>query len=135
MTESDIILIQEPSFDLFLKGNTGSFKVESGDIYQSLEVKYFSTHVGFNFVLDSDEKLLKELAPVREIFDPQQLDFDEIMQRDIDDARVSNELIPYILDDKTKDLMKFFPPIVVIVLPISDDINKPEAYYPNRHLS
>jgi len=131
MAEIDITLSTiESALDLPLRGSVGSFKVASGEEYQSLEVKYFLTHVGLNFGSGSDEKLLKELAPVREIFDPQQLDFDEIMQRDIDDARVSNELIPYILDDKTKDLVKFFPPIVVILLPVNEDRNKPEKYYP-----
>ena len=48
---------------------------------------------------------------MREVFEYETLDFDEIMQRDIDDARVSAELIPYLLDEKSVDLIKLFPPI------------------------
>ncbi len=118
------------ALDLELKGSVGSFKVGNTSKKESLEVKYILTHVGLNFEGGQDEKLLGELAPVREIFDFRSLDFDEIMQRDIDDSRVSADLIPYILDDSSKDLIKFFPPIVVIVLPVEDDRNKPADFYP-----
>lgn len=118
------------ALNLKLQGSVGSFKVGSPSTRESFEVKYLLTHVGLNFNEGSDERLLKELAPVREIFDFKSLDFDEIMQRDIDDARVSSELIPYILDDESKDLVKFFPPIVVVALPIKNDANKPLDYYP-----
>ena len=118
------------ALDLYLKGSVGSFKVGNTSKIASLEVKYILTHVGLNFEGGQDEKLLRELAPVREIFDFRSLDFDEIMQRDIDDSRVSADLIPYILDDSSKDLIKFFPPIVVMVLPIEDDRNKPADFYP-----
>lgn len=118
------------ALNLKLQGSTGSFKVGSPNSRETFEVKYLLTHVGLNFNEGSDERLLKELAPVREIFDFKSLDFDEIMQRDIDDARVSSELIPYILDDESKDLVKFFPPIVVVALPIKNDANKPLDYYP-----
>jgi len=121
----------QTALDLTLNGSVGSFRVgDSQQGGQGLEVKYFLTHVGLNFSTGQDEKLLKELAPFREVFDTTQLDFDQIMQRDIDDARVSAELIPYILDDRTQDLVKFFPPIVVVVLPVSGDRNKPDDYYP-----
>ncbi len=120
----------ESALDLPLKGSVGTFRIGSASAKRgSIEVKYFLTHVSLNFESGSDEKLLRKLAPVREIFDPRVLDFDEIMQRDIDDARVSSELIPYILDDRTQDLIKFFPPIVVVVLP-TDQNRRPASYYP-----
>lgn len=78
----------------------------------------------------SNEALLSHIAPVREIFDLNELDFDEIMQRDIDDARVASELIPYLLDEQSVDLVKLFPPIVVIVLPIKEEDNTPAKLYP-----
>lgn len=73
-----------------------------------------------NFATSSNDKLLSALAPVREIFDFKSLDFDEIMQRDIDDARVSAELVPYLLDEQSKDMIKLFPPIVIVVMPIRE---------------
>ena len=73
---------------------------------------------------------LSALAPVREVFEYETLDFDEIMQRDIDDARVSAELIPYLLDEKSVDLIKLFPPIVVFIMPTEEGRNKPADKYP-----
>jgi DNA-sulfur modification-associated len=126
-----IKLRQETALNLTLEGSIGSFSVGTGSEGQnSIEVKYFLTHVGLDFSSGFDEALLSELAPVREIFDVNQLDFDEIMQRDIDDARVSSELIPYLLDDKSIDLVKLFPPIVVVVLPVKEHENRPDDLYP-----
>lgn len=129
--QEELELVEETALNLTLKGTVGSFKVGTGlEGQNSLEVKYFLTHVGLDFSVGSDEALLSHLAPVREIFNFEQLDFDEIMQRDIDDARVSSELIPYLLDEKSKDLVKLFPPIVVVVLPVKELENKPANKYP-----
>jgi hypothetical protein len=119
------------ALNLTLEGSIGTFRVGAAAQDQnSLEVKYFLTYVGLNFSEGPDKALLNQLAPVREIFEVNQLGFDEIMQRDIDDARVSSELIPYLLDDTSKDLVKLFPPIVVIILPVQENINKPGDFYP-----
>ncbi|BCO09222.1 hypothetical protein GF1_15980 [Desulfolithobacter dissulfuricans] len=128
----DVLELQEESaLDLTLSGTTGSFQVGSGlDDQHSIEVKYLLTHVGLDFSTGSAEALLDHLAPVREIFTFESLGFDEIMQRDIDDARVSSELIPYLLDEKSRDLIKLFPPIVVVVLPAEENENKPADKYP-----
>lgn len=127
----ELDLVEESALNLTLKGSVGSFKVGTGlEGQNSLEVKYFLTHVGLDFSTGSDEALLSHLAPVREIFNFEQLDFDEIMQRDIDDSRVSSELIPYLLDEKSKDLIKLFPPVVVVVLPVKESENKPADKYP-----
>lgn len=124
-------LRRESALNLTLEGSIGSFSVGTGQKGQnSIEVKYFLTHVGLDFSSGSDEALLSHLAPVREIFDLEQLDFNEIMQRDIDDARVSSELIPYLLDEKSRDLVKLFPPIVVVVLPVKEGENRPDHLYP-----
>jgi len=124
-------LIQETALNLVLEGSIGSFKIGAhGSKQNSLEVKYLLTHVGLDFATAANDALLTNLAPVREIFDFNSLDFDEIMQRDIDDARVSSELVPYILDEKSTDLIKLFPPIVVIVLPLAESRNLPAALYP-----
>lgn len=124
-------LQRETAFDLTLPGTVGSFRVGSGHgDARSLEVKYLLTHVGLNFTSPSNDKLLGVLAPVREIFDLKNLDFDEIMQRDIDDARVSDELVPYLLDEQSKDMIKLFPPIVIVVMPIREGRDQPERFYP-----
>lgn len=124
-------LKRESALDLPLKGSVGSFNVGSGqDGQTSIEVKYFLTHVGLDFSSGTNEKILSHVAPVREIFKFENLEFDEIMQRDLDDARVSSELIPYLLDDQSTDLVKLFPPIIVVVLPIRQDENRPADLYP-----
>lgn len=124
-------LRQETALDLTLEGSVGSFRVgDIGSGARSLEVKYLLTHVGLNFASPANDKLLSALAPVREIFDFQSLDFDEIMQRDIDDARVSAELVPYLLDEHSKDMIKLFPPIVIVVMPIREARTQPEKFYP-----
>lgn len=121
---------KESALNLVLEGSIGSFSVGTGiEKQNSIEVKYCLTHFGLDFSISSNEGLLSHLAPVREIFDLNLLDFDEIMQRDIDDARVSSELIPYLLDEKSVDLVKLFPPIVVVVLPVEEGKNSPSKFY------
>lgn len=119
------------ALNLTLSGSVGTFSVGTGQGDQkTVEVKYFLTHVGLNFSSGSNEEVLKHLAPVREIFPTADLDFDEIMQRDIDDARVSSELVPYLLDHRSRDLVKLFPPIIVVVMPVQQLDNRPADYYP-----
>ena len=93
------------ALDLLLEGAIGSFKVgKKNSTERSLEVRYMLTHVSLDPQAVEDQKLLERLMPVREVFDLKELDFDEIMQRDIDDARVSLELIPYLLDEGNRGL-------------------------------
>ncbi|WP_373502196.1 hypothetical protein [Aestuariivirga sp.] len=119
------------ALNLTLSGSVGTFSVGTGQADQkTIDVKYFLTHVGLNFASGSNEEVLKHLAPVREIFPTAELEFDEIMQRDIDDARVSSELVPYLLDHRSRDLVKLFPPIIVVVMPVQELDNRPADYYP-----
>lgn len=119
------------ALDLVLEGAIGSFKVGKLDnTARSLEVRYILTHVSLDPFAVEDQRLLERLAPVREVFDLKQLDFDEIMQRDIDDARVSLELIPYLLDEDNRGLIKLYPPIVAVVLPLESLSRKPAKMYP-----
>lgn len=120
----------QSALDLHLKGSVGHFKVGCNST-ESLEVKYFLSHVSLDLKSGGqNEKLLKQLSPVREIFNLNDQEFDEIMQRDIDDARVSNDLIPYILDSNKNGTIKFFPPIVIMCLPMEHDRNNPSDFYP-----
>lgn len=112
--------------DIF--GTSGTFAVsKKGEESGSIEVKYLLTHVALGS--GSHQQLLDMLAPVREVFDLEQLGFDEIMQRDIDDTRVSLDLIPYLLDHRNTGLVKLFPPIVVVVLPLKETGRKPSNKY------
>lgn len=126
-----ISLTQTSALNLTLEGSIGSFRVSNNDgIKKSLEVKYFLTHVGLDFESGASSSVLSHIAPVRELFETGTLEFDEIMQRDLDDSRVSSELIPYLLDAGNRDLVKLFPPIIVVVLPTKGNENKPGEKYP-----
>lgn len=126
---SEIPLEQPSALNLKLHGSSGRFQVGSG-INKSLEVRYFLTNVGLALGKGANDHLLTELAPVREVFRTDELGFDELMQRDIDDARVSSELIPYLLDYRTAGLVKLFPPIIVMILPKAYGIDRPLRLYP-----
>lgn len=131
-TNLELNLHPSSGLNLTLEGSIGRFRIgvsEDSDS-KSLEVLYLQTHIGFNPKVAANEGMLKHLEPVREMFDLKDLGFDEIMQRDIDDNRVSTELIPYLLDKGAKDMIKFFPPIVVVVIPIKDGELKPDRFYP-----
>lgn len=124
-------LSQASALQLSLSGSVGSFKVSGGGCNsESLEVKFFLTHVSLDFESGNTSAILDYLAPVREIYDAESLEFDEIMQRDLDDARVSSELIPYLLDPMSRDLVKIFPPIIVVVLPTQPGSSRPADLYP-----
>jgi hypothetical protein len=117
----------QSALNVHVPGTIGTFRVSKGEGGTTgVEVRYLLTHVTLS---DKQGPLLDMLAPVREVFDLKQLGFDEIMQRDIDDARVSLELIPYLLDTSNSGQIKLFPPIVAIVLPLRATSNTPDALY------
>ncbi|WP_422402998.1 hypothetical protein [Pseudomonas sp. GZD-209] len=117
------------ALDVHLNGTIGTFKVSKEDgSTAGIEVRYLLTHVTLSEKV-GQAKLLSMLAPVREVFDLQQLGFDEIMQRDIEDSRVSLELIPYLLDTSTSGLIKLFPPIVAVALPLKPNSRVPASNY------
>lgn len=128
----DLELQPTSALNLELQGSVGTFRIgrSDGEDNRSIQVRYLETHIGFDPSVATNETMLRHLQPVREIFDFQSLGFDEIMQRDIDDMRVSTELIPYVLDEGTSGRIKFFPPIVVVVLPIDPQVTRPGRFYP-----
>lgn len=73
---------------------------------------------------EASEKLTRQLYPVRELLDFSKMDFDQLLQRDLDDHRVATELIPYLLENSHKGL-SFFPPIVAALLPFRKTTPKP----------
>ena len=116
--------------DLTINGSVGSFRVTNRDRSSgSVRVQYLQTHIGFAVGGDAEERLLQQLAPVREVFNVSELGFEDLMQRDIDDARVSTELIPYLLNDSGEALVKLFPPIIVVALPTNSH-GRPADRYP-----
>jgi hypothetical protein len=127
-----IRLSRSSALDLTLPGSVGQFRIATAapGSGASENVLYLTTHISFDSKHASNEAMLQTLQPFRELFDPQALPFDVLMQRDIDDARVSTELIPYLLDSHAHGTVKFFPPIVAVVLPMTIGATAPDRRYP-----
>jgi len=95
-----------------LNGQFGQFDIEN----KKIKVKYFST-----FASNSDEthdalSLLRELKPMRERVKAREIsNLDSLLQRDLNDNRVANELIPYLIDGRSP--VAFFPAILAVLIP------------------
>ena len=94
------------------------------------EVYYVQSSVSLG---DPEQALLiKELAPVRETVEPELLGFENLIQRDLDDARVTNALIPYLLSGG-HGVARMFPSILVVLLPTKHE-RIGECYLPRHTL-
>ncbi|MFC8723218.1 hypothetical protein [Kitasatospora sp. NPDC057198] len=101
----------ETRFRDFVQGTWGSFATPAG------RVDYIMTKARLGEDSDAPERVLtKNLAPVREVMEAGDLDFDQLLQRDLDDHRVAVKLVPYLLERKATG-PAFFPPIVAVLLP------------------
>lgn len=96
---------------LEVNGSWGQFGGTNG----SPLVYYLQTSVSPGGSGTPESELASLLVPVREIFAIENLTFDQILQRDLDDHRVATELIPYLIDKP--GIPKFFPPILAVVVP------------------
>ncbi|MCS3940376.1 hypothetical protein GGP84_003028 [Salinibacter ruber] len=67
---------------------------------------------------DNERRLTSKLKPVREILNVEQLDFNQLLQRDLDDHRVATELIPYVLESQDTG-PAYFPPLIAVLLPFN----------------
>ncbi len=76
----------------------------------------------------SHSQLTKALVPAREALNIQEMDFNQLLQRDLDDHRIATKLIPYILDLPPNSLPGFYPPIVSILLPFNAQ-QQPVEYF------
>ena len=113
---------EKPSL-INLQGVLGNFNVPKSD----LAVEYVLTYASLDRGNTANGQLLDLLVPVREIFTLQDLDFDHLLQRDLDDFRVSEEMVPYLLGDDSSG-PRFFPPIVAVIVPMVG--KKMDEFYP-----
>jgi DNA-sulfur modification-associated len=81
----------------------------------AVPVSYVLTYASLADLGTGNTRLTRDLLPVRELFDVGDLDFNELLQRDIDDHRVATEIIPYLL--KPGVTARFFPPIIAVLVP------------------
>lgn len=106
-----------------VQGVLGTFKVPNAEI----AVEYVLTYAPLDGGRTANGQLLEHLLPVREAFNQQDLDFDQLLQRDLDDFRVSEEMVPYLLGETSSD-PRFFPPIVAVIVPMTG--GKMKELYP-----
>lgn len=106
----------------FVQGTWGNFDTPAG------RVSYLMTKARLGEdSSDPERQLTKSLAPVREVMEAGSLDFNQLLQRDLDDHRVAIKLIPYLLEKKPTG-PAFFPPIVAVLLPFR---NKKPTEFPS----
>ncbi len=100
-----------PTFQNHVQGTVGHFRTPAG------KVNYLMTKARLGAeATDPERRLTQHLAPVREVIEAEELDFSQLLQRDLDDHRVAVSLVPYLLNPDTTG-PAFFPPIVAVALP------------------
>ncbi|MBC6479608.1 MAG: hypothetical protein GDA56_19360 [Hormoscilla sp. GM7CHS1pb] len=77
-----------------------------------------------------ENALADQMVPWREVLNIEEMTFDELIQRDLDDSRVVHELIvPYLLGE-SGDFARFFPPILAVIAPKKAEKTGIMPYYP-----
>lgn len=108
-------------------GLHGEFTVGKGT--NQLRAVYIETKIRPGSEGVWDNVLASQLVPWREIFDIEKVTFDELLQRDLNDSRVAHDLIPYLIGD-TSSAARFFPPILVVLVPKKPEGAGIEKTYP-----
>lgn len=109
------------------QGTYGEFTTRSG------RVAYLMTNAQLSEagVVDHQRRLTSKLRPVREVLDVKSMSFAQLLQRDLDDNRVANELVPYLLRVSERG-PAFLPPILAVLLPFTAD--QPSSFDPPTEL-
>lgn len=103
--------IQKRSIEIY--GVVGTFIVPGSGI----RTHHFSTLASAREPNTHAEALLRELKPMRERVNASELrDLDALIQRDLNDARVAHELVPY-LKGATPSGVAFFPAVLAALIP------------------
>lgn len=102
---------QAISYQHYITGTWGEFVVAES------RVAYLQTkaRVGKS-AKDSEKRLVGQLKPVREVLPTSTMDFNQLLQRDLDDHRVAANLVKYILQPSSGRPV-YFPPVVAALLP------------------
>jgi hypothetical protein len=114
---------QRDCFRNVAEGTYGSFDTPAG------RVDFLMTQgrLGVNSA-DNEWQLTKALAPVREVLPIASMDFNQLLQRDLDDHRIAQNLIPYLMT-RVRTGPAFFPPLIAVLLPFNG--NNPDDSFPN----
>ena len=119
-------------FGVQLVSAFGSFgEMAVGAQGSRIRARYLLTKMRPGLDGDWDNELASQMVPWREVFKVEDLSFEELLQRDLDDSRVAHDLIPYLLG-QTGARAPFFPPILAVIVPKKDGISGIEPLYPPR---
>lgn len=103
--------VRPQSIELY--GTIGTFQVPNSPI----RTVHFSTFANGRERWSHERALLSELKPMRERIESSELrDLDALLQRDLNDARVAQELVPY-LKGQTGSGIAFFPAVLAALIP------------------
>lgn len=104
-----------PEFQHRAYGSYGDFAIPAGKVGFLQTIARIGSHEP-----SREQKLARELRPVREVLPTHTMNFNQLLQRDLDDHRVATELVPYVLES-ARTGPAFFPPIVAAVLPFEGE--------------
>lgn len=110
-------------FEHVIDGIYGTFETPAG------KVAYLQTKAKVGGDASAHGKLIKALIPAREALNIKEMDFNQLLQRDLDDHRIATKLIEYVLNPPTNSLPGFFPPVLALLLPF-DQQQQPVEYFP-----
>lgn len=108
-------------------GTYGEFSVGAGA--SQIRAQYILTKVRPGQQGHWENQLASQMKPWREVFRIEELTFEELIQRDLDDSRVAHDLIPYLLGESGHNA-RFFPPILAVMVPKRTDRSGIAPYYP-----
>jgi len=114
-----------------LYGTYGEFTVSSGD--NCVRAQYVLSKMKPGSGGTWENLLASQMVPWREIFNVEELTFDELLQRDLDDSRVAHDLIPYLLGNQEAEV-RFFPPILAVLVPRNFRGTGIQEYYPRPNI-
>lgn len=120
MSEAFGVFNQEDIYQFKKTGSFGRFST-----IESFPIEFFLTS------LKASE--LKKLTFARDIKPGKKIDFDQLLQRDLDLGRVEKEIKPYITNIESKSRTIFFPPLLVAAIPVCK--NEMEEYYNQQIIS
>lgn len=109
-------------------GTSGEFAIGEGE--SRTVAKYLLTRIRPGNEGAWENTLARKLRPWREVFSVGKVTFDELLQRDLDDSRVAMDMIPYLLGEG-RNVSRFFPPILAIVVPLRADRSGIQDAYPS----
>ena len=112
-------------------GSFGQFTI--GDGSSTIRAKYILTKIKPGNDGTWQCELASEMKPWREVFKVEEMKFDELLQRDLDDSRVAHDLIPYLLGE-LGDRAQFFPPILAVIVPRKQGETGIEGFYPTPNI-